>query len=91
MKKIIVILSFGLLGFTSFAQTKDDINNRKTSIVWLGVDCSHLKFIVDANQWTCFGAITSQQLIDKYFPGWNQLFINEAKRYNIAKLFIVEK
>lgn len=85
MKRLITILSFGLLGFTTFAQTKDDVINGKASIVWLGVDCSHLKFIGDANQWAGFGEITNQQLIDKYFPGWNQLFINEAKKYNVAK------
>ena len=85
MKNILTILSFLLLSFSTFAQTEAELKSGEASVVWLGVDCSHMKFIGDANQWAGFGDINNEQLINKYFPGWNQLFINEAKKYDVAK------
>lgn len=85
MKFLLGILSFLMISIATPAQSKQDLKSGNVAVVWLGVDCSHMKFIGEASQWAGFGEINNQQLIDKYFPGWNQLFINEYKKYNVAK------
>lgn len=50
----------------------------------VGLDFSQLKFIGDAAQWKDAGEITNSQMRDKYFPGWNELFIKEKDRYKVA-------
>ncbi|MFT3909612.1 MAG: hypothetical protein QM737_09320 [Ferruginibacter sp.] len=68
------------------AQTKEDITGGTAEITWLGIDFSQLKYIGTASQFGEAGEITNQSLRDKYFPAWNNLFINEQKKYNVAKV-----
>jgi hypothetical protein len=70
---------------TIFAQTKDDILSGNADITFLGLDFSQTKFIGDATQFKDAGAITNNDFRDKYSLGWNQLFINEQKKYDVAK------
>ncbi|HTM65349.1 MAG TPA: hypothetical protein VL093_03455 [Flavipsychrobacter sp.] len=85
MKKLLLVLFALVFGTQGQAQTDvSKIINSDKEITWLGVDFTQLKFIGSATQWKDAGEITSSQLRDKYFPAWNNLFINEQKKYNVA-------
>jgi hypothetical protein len=64
--------------------TKTDIFG-SGQITWLGLDFTQAKFIGSAFQFKDAGEITNEEFRDKYAPAWNQLFINEAKKYNVAE------
>jgi len=83
MKSPILLLLFALTFFSATGQTKSDIFTQ-TPVTWLGLDFTQLKFIGSANQFKGEGAVTNEVMRDKYFKGWNQLFITEQKKYNIA-------
>lgn len=74
-----------LNAFSVVAQTKADIFNGSADITWLGIDFTQAKFIGSATQFKDAGEITSTEFRDKYIPSWNQLFINEQKKYDVAK------
>ncbi|MBI3883440.1 MAG: hypothetical protein HY305_04285 [Sphingobacteriales bacterium] len=65
--------------------TINDLLNENTEITWLGLDFSQTKFIGSATQFKDAGEVTNDQFRDKYAIGWNRLFINEQKKYDIAK------
>lgn len=67
------------------AQTKADIFSGSAEITWLGMDFTQTKFIGSATQFKDAGEISSSEFRDKYIPSWNQLFINEQKKYDVAK------
>jgi hypothetical protein len=82
----LIILCFVCFNAVSvFAQTKADIFNGSTEITWLGIDFTQTKFIGSATQFKDAGEISSSEFRDKYIPSWNQLFINEQKKYDVAK------
>jgi len=83
MKKIFLFLLAASLVYNANAQTKSDIFGN-TPITWLGLDFTQLKFIGTANQFKDAGQITSNDMRNKYFPGWNELFVKEEKKYNVA-------
>jgi hypothetical protein len=82
----LLVVLFFLNVKSVFAQTKEDLLAGTTDITWLGMDFSQMKFIGDASQFKDKGEITNADMKDKYIPGWNQLFINEAKKYDVAKV-----
>ncbi len=84
MKKLILAAAAIILSANIFAQSKSDITNSDKEITWLGIDFTQLKFIGSATQWQDAGEITTSQLRDKFFPGWNNLFINEQKKFDVA-------
>ncbi|HRO42150.1 MAG TPA: hypothetical protein PL009_04915 [Flavipsychrobacter sp.] len=85
MKKVLLSFFALAISLNVFAQlSKADITNGDNEITWLGVDFTQLKFIGSATQWKDAGEISNSQLRDKYFPAWNNLFINEQKKYNVA-------
>lgn len=71
---------------TITAQTKDDLYTGTAEITWLGMDFTQVKFIGSATQFKDAGEVTNADFRDKYIVGWNQLFINEQKKYNVAKV-----
>jgi hypothetical protein len=88
MKRANWIIALFLVCFNAsvvIAQTKADIFNGSADITWLGMDFTQTKFIGSAAQFKDAGEITSDEFRDKYVPGWNQLFMNEPKKYNVAK------
>lgn len=84
-----------------FAQlTKADVFDEKTPITWLGIDFSLTKFIGSANQGSIAEGvkslfhkkddaaddqITNTGFRDTYTTAWNQLFVDEIKKYDVAK------
>lgn len=88
MKRANWLITFSLICLSSFSvtgQTKADIFNGSSDITWLGIDFTQTKFIGTAAQFKDAGEITSSEFRDKYIPSWNQLFINEQKKYDVAK------
>ncbi|MFT4062314.1 MAG: hypothetical protein QM642_08160 [Edaphocola sp.] len=77
MKKLIAMAAI-VLGLAS-AVCAQDVFNKEEPVTWLGLDFSQLKFIKSDE------AIGESELQDKYFPGWNDLFEIEYKKYDIAK------
>lgn len=77
MKRFTLLCTALLLAFSS--SRAQDIFNYKEPVTWLGLDYSELQLIRDDEK------ITEQELQDKYFPGWNELVLNEPAKYDIAK------
>lgn len=80
------VVLFFLQVKTVNAQTKDDLYTGTAEITWLGMDFTQVKFIGSATQFKDAGEVTNADFRDKYIVGWNQLFINEQKKYNVAKV-----
>lgn len=83
MKKISFLLFLLFLTCKTNAYTKADIFNSEIPITWLGFDFTQLKFIGKATQWQDVGEISSAEIRDKYFPAWNDKFVNDKERYII--------
>jgi hypothetical protein len=83
MKKLFLFVFIALNVNSGYGQTKSDIYGH-APITWLGVDFTQLKFIGSANQFKDAGQITDNDMRTKYFPGWNNLFVAEQKKYNVA-------
>jgi hypothetical protein len=79
---ILFLLCLNVAGV--IAQSKADIFSGSSEITWLGIDFSQTKFIGKAAQFKDAGEITNSEFRDKYVPGWNQLFIDEKKKYDVA-------
>ena len=79
------------------AQSKNDIFDRNVPVTWLGVDYSLTSFIgtptnstVELSAWTLVkttqgNIVTKDEFRDSYTVQWNQLFIDEPKKYDVAK------
>lgn len=85
MKKLIFLFAAIAIACNVHAQTKADVFSSGVELTWLGLDFSQVHFIGSATQWKDAGEITNDQMRDKYFPGWNELFVKEAKKYDVAK------
>ncbi len=85
MKKLILLFAAIIFAININAQTKADVFNSGTELTWLGLDFSQVNFIGSATQWKDAGEITSDQMRDKYFPAWNELFQKEPEKYDVAK------
>ncbi|MDB5149727.1 MAG: hypothetical protein JWQ57_3747, partial [Mucilaginibacter sp.] len=71
--------------------------DKKVPVTWLGVDYSLTTFIgtpsyttLAFSPWTVVkktgeGVITKDEFKDSFLVQWNQLFIDESKKYNVAK------
>lgn len=84
MKKLTSLFVALLITIAAQAQlTKADIFGSE-EIIWLGLDFSQVHFIGEAAQWQDVGDINNDELRDKYFVAWNDLFINEQSKYDVA-------
>ena len=77
MKQCILLLAM-FAGLLLPAQAQDIFNNQEP-ITWLGLDFSNLKLIKDDEK------ITDTELQNKYFAGWNELMLQEPKKYDVAR------
>lgn len=72
--------------------TKADIFSGSARITWLGIDFTQTKFIGTANA-KVFGIgkrenngdVSPEEFRDDYTLGWNRLFVNEQKKYDVAE------
>jgi hypothetical protein len=67
------------IGNRCVAQSRSDIFNKDIPVTWLGLDFTGNKFIGDRER---FGSESdARHLIDS----WNELMLNEADKYNVAR------
>jgi hypothetical protein len=85
MKSLLCLALLLVSAFTVHAQNGNDILNSDQPITWLGLDFTQARFIGSANQFKDAGEVTVDAVKNKYIPGWNELFINEQKKYDVAK------
>lgn len=85
MKRVLLLVLMVITYITGFTQTKSDIFNADTELTWLGMDFSQVHFIGTAAQWQDAGEITNTDLRDKYFVSWNEVFVDEKAKYDVAK------
>ena len=67
------------------AQTKEDLFTGMEDITWLGFDFTQAKFIGSATNFKDAGEVTNQEFRDKFIPAWNNLVVNEPKKYDLSK------
>lgn len=96
-KWIIALLAVVISSASLRAQTKADIFDKNVPVTWLGVDYSlatHIGTPTNSsfafNAWTVVkktdnGIVTKDEFRDSYTLQWNQLFIDEQKKYDVAK------
>jgi hypothetical protein len=65
-------------------QVADLFNKSDVKITYLGIDYSQVKLIGSFNQFAEAGATGPKLIKSKYFDSWNNLVINESKKYDIA-------
>lgn len=85
MKRILLLVLMVSTYITGYTQSKSDIFNPGTELTWLGMDFSQVHFIGTAAQWQDAGEITNTDLRDKYFVAWNEVFVDEKAKYDVAK------
>ena len=74
-----VLLVFNTLTFAQATTAKDVFGNSETPIVYLGIDFTKAKTIDEPT--------TEFDIRDKYYPGINDLIVNEAKKYDLKGAF----
>ena len=84
MKKLIFSVLVTFAAISAGAQTKADITG-DVQVTWLGLDFTNVKFIGSAAQFKDAGEISNYDLREKYFPAWNNLFMKEQEKFNVAK------
>jgi hypothetical protein len=67
----------GLIAFLFVCLNIRTASAQTGEITWLGLDFSQAKFI---------GPASGEEFRDKYTVSWNQLFIDEQKKYNVAEM-----
>jgi len=85
MKSLLCLALLLLTALAAPAQKDNDIVRSDKPITWLGLDFTMTRFIGTATQFKDAGEITDDAVRDKYVPGWNELFINEPKKFDVAK------
>ena len=86
MKSLLCLAFFLLTAYTAPAQKdNNDVIHSDKPVTWLGIDFSQARFIGSATQFKDAGDVTADAVRDKYIPAWNELFINEQKKYDVAK------
>ncbi len=86
MKKFWLIVSSIVFAANLMAQSAKEAL-LADEITWYGIDYSQVKLIGDFYQVGEAGGKSESEIRDKYFPAWNQLFITEAKKYDVASAF----
>jgi len=82
----IAILLIALNAQSTLAQSKADIFDGKTPITWLGLDYTQATF-TNAGESGKQNAsdLTNFKFTKVYIPQWNDLFLSEMKKFDVAK------
>jgi hypothetical protein len=90
MKKLMIL--FVMLSQSVFCQQASDLfKSTDIQYTWLGIDYSHVKLIGEFTEISSAGEKTAVQIKKTYFPAWNNLIVNEPKKYDIAGMLRKEK
>jgi hypothetical protein len=97
LKWLIALVVITVSTQSLLAQSTADVFDKNVPITWVGVDYSLTTFIgtptnttASFNAWTVVktqdnGVVTVDEFRDSYTAQWNQLFIDEQKKYDVAK------
>ena len=91
MKKIITLFLLAMTISVVNAQTAKDFFFANSEVTWLGVDFSNVQLVGDFTQAFGYGDQSTDEVKDKYFPAWNNLFFSEQDKYDISKMIRNEK
>jgi hypothetical protein len=82
--KILFTCAFIAVVGTSIGQKAEDLfKASQTNIQWLGIDFSRVQLVGDFSQFAEAGKKSTVEIKNRYFPGWNQLILNEREKYDI--------
>lgn len=88
--KFRLLLIFTSITLHSFAQQtlRDFVYDKNPIVTWLGIDYTAVRFIdVDMNVKDDKGNVGIDVFRTRYFREWNDLVLNESKKYDVAKAF----
>jgi hypothetical protein len=85
LKPLLLLLPLLLLKQSLLAQTKADVFDEKTPITWLGLDYSQAMFLGAPNEYGKAAELTNEQISHNYSRSWNYLFMEQPKKFNVAK------
>lgn len=85
MKTVFSFVAALLLSFSLAAQESEPLIPPGEPLTWLGIDFTQMRFLGYAPPAGDTGGITTETVRDKYAPAWNQLFVDEMKKYDVAK------
>ena len=81
MKNLIAVFSFSFFIIASLqAQSVNDVFDRKSKLVFLGMDFTKVKIIGEPLSKT-------NEIVDKQFTLINQKFVNERKKFDLNRVF----
>lgn len=89
--KIACIIAFLFVCNQSFvsAQTKPAIpDSALADLTFLGMDFSQTKYIGPPTEHKGVAEVTNDEFRDRYTTAWNRLFIDEPKKYDVAKMVL---
>ena len=87
MKKLsFIALVFIFASVQLWAQSPKEVF-QASEVTWFGLDFSKAKFLGSFSQFGEAGSKNGEQIKDVYFKGWNNLIINESKKYNLEEAF----
>ena len=82
MRRLITVCIITLITISSISAQNVDKLNSTDSIVWLGLDFSHVKLIGSRADFKNLNQISTY-----YFSEWNTLFLKENEKYDIKKRY----
>lgn len=85
MKTLFSFVAALLLSFPLFAQKDKPLIPPDQPLTWLGMDFTQTRFLGPATGYGDASNISAETIRDKYAPGWNQIFVDEMKKYDVAK------
>lgn len=79
MKRFILPALFFLIAAVASAQSRGDVFEKKFPVTWLGLDFTGAKLIGDRER------LGSESDIRTLLDAWNDIFLKEPEKYNVAK------
>lgn len=88
MKSTLYTLLMAVACLSAFGQSSYDfIHNSRAQVTYYGIDFTHLQLRGTISNFGNAGEKTEAQIRDVYFPGWNQVVVNEPSKYDFEDVF----
>jgi len=75
---LLLLLTVTVNTTASFAQSFAQVLDPAVDVIWLGLDFSMLRIVIDQNDW-------SHKDPHEMFNAWNEVVLKEKEKYNVAK------
>lgn len=83
MKILFTCAILTIAGISIGQKAEDLFRPSQTKIQWLGIDFSHVQLVGDFSQFAEAGKKSSVEIKNRYFPGWNEIILDEREKYDI--------